>query len=208
MPWLQEVTFQSVKRASLLLNLKLINTVICRFWLKASTSLPVLGGLEKRRFWVTQDNQKSGPFFLLICLEATNLPKIHPNVWAKLLPKNAESPLPVDGGRSKTSLPKLPTIYTKRAWQAFEGARVHEGCSGAILFPNSVPLKRLPRALPWEGNIFSYVKWRWFRRLEVRSRINEVGYWNTLTFRQVKTWTVHSISVLSKQTGRYATNYK
>ena len=208
MPWLQEVTFQSVKRASLLLNLKLINTVICLFWLKVSTSLPVPRGLEKRRFWVTQDNQKSGPFFLLICLEAANLPKIHPNVWAKLLPKNAESPLPVDGGRSKTSLPKLPTIYTKRAWQAFEGARVHEGCSGAILFPNSVPLKRLPRALPWEGNIFSYVKWRWFRRLEVRSRINEVGYWNTLTFRQVKTWTVHSISVLSKQTGRYATNYK
>ena len=40
------------------------------------------------------------------------------------------------------------------------------------------------------------------------SRINEVGYWNTLTFRHVKTWTVHSISVLSKQTGRYATNYE
>ena len=150
MPWRQEVTFQLVKRASLLLNPKLINTVICRFWLKASTSLPVLRGLEKRRFWVTQDNQKSGPFFLLICLEATNLPKIHPNVWAKPLPKNAESPLPVDGGHSKTSLPKLPTIYTKRAWQAFEGARVHEGCSRAILFYLSVPLKRLPRALPWE----------------------------------------------------------
>ena len=72
---------------------------------------------------------------------------IHPNVWAKLPPKNAESPLPVDGGRSKTSLPKLPT---KRAWQAFEGARVHEGCSRAILFSLSVPLKRLPRALPCE----------------------------------------------------------
>ena len=182
--------------------------MIHRFWLKVSTTLPVPRGLEKRCFWVTQDNQKSGPFFLLIRLEAANLPKIHPNVWAKLLPKNAESPLLFGRRRSKTSLPKLPTIYTKRAWQAFEGARVHEGCSGAILFPNSVPLKRLPRALPWEGNIFSYVKWRWFRRLEVRSRINEVGYWNTLTFRQVKTWTVHSISVLSKQTGRYATNYK
>ena len=141
MAWLQEVTFQSVKRASLLLILKLINTVICRFWLKVSTTLPVPRGLEKRRFWVTQDNQKSGPFFLLICREATNLPTIHPNVWAKLLLKNAESPLPVDGGRSKTSLPKLPTIYTKRAWQAFEGARVHEGCSRAILFPLSVPLK-------------------------------------------------------------------
>ena len=111
-------------------------------------------------------------------------------------------------GRSKTSLPKLPTIYTKRTWQAFEGARVHEGCSRAILFSLSVPLKRLPRALPWEGNIFSNVKWRWFRRLEVKSRINEVGYWNTFTFRHVKTWTVHSISVLSKQTGRYATNYE
>ena len=139
MPWRQEVTFQLVKRASLLLNPKLINTVICRFWLKASTSLPVLRGLEKRRFWVTQDNQKSGPFFLLICLEATNLPKIHPNVWAKLLPKNAESPLPVDGGRSKTSLPKLPTIYTKRAWQAFEGARVHEGCLAQFYFPILFP---------------------------------------------------------------------
>ena len=208
MAWLQEVTFQSVKRASLLLNLKLINTVICLFWLKVSTSLPVPRGLEKRRFWVTQDNQKSGPFFLLICLEAANLPKIHPNVWAKLLPKNAESPLPVDGGRSKTSLPKLPTIYTKRAWQAFEGARVHGGCSRAILFSLSVPLKRLPRALPWEGNTFRNVKWRWFPRLEVQSRINEVGYWNTFTFRHVKTWTVHSISVFSKQTGRYATNYE
>ena len=182
--------------------------MIHRFWLKVSTTLPVPRGLEQRRFGVTQDNQKSGPFFLLICLEATNLPTIRANVWAKLLPKNAESPLLFGRRRSKTSLPKLPTIYTKRTWQAFEGARVHEGCSGAILFPNSVPLKRLPRALPWEGNIFSYVKWRWFRRLEVRSRINEVGYWNTLTFRQVKTWTVHSISVLSKQTGRYATNYK
>ena len=200
MAWLQEVTFQSVKTASLLLTLKLINTVVCRFWLKVSTTLPVPRGLEERRFWVTQDNQKSGPFFLLICLEAANLPTIHPNVWAKLLPKNAESPLPVDGGRSKTSLPKLPTIYTKRAgaWRV----------SRAILFPNSVPLKRLPRALPWEGNTFTNVKRWWFRRLEVQSRINEVGYWNTLTFRHVKTWTVHSISVLSKQTRRYATNYK
>ena len=103
--------------------------------------------------------------------------------------------------RSKTSLPKLPTIYTKRAWQAFEGARLHEGCSRAILFPLSVPLKRLLRRLPWEGNIFSNVKWRWFRRLEVQSRINEVGYWNTLTFRHIKTWTVHSISVLCKLEG-------
>lgn len=57
-------------------------------------------------------------------------------------------------------------------------------------------------------NIFSNVKWRWFPRLEVQSRINEVGYWNTLPFRHIKTWTVHSISVLSKQTRRYATNYK
>jgi len=208
MPWRQEVTFKSVKRASLLLTLKLINTVICRFWLKVSTTLPVPRGLEKRRFWVTQDNQKSGPFFLLIWLEATNLPTILPNVWAKLPPKNAKSPLPVDRRRTKTSLPKLPTIYTKRAWQAFAGAREHEGCSRTILFALSVPLKRLPRALPWEGNIFSNVKWRWFRRLEVQSRINEVGCWNILTFRHVKTWTVHSISVLSKQTERYATNYE
>ena len=97
--------------------------------------------------WVS-GNARQGPFFLLICLEATNLPTIRPNVWAKLLPKNAESPLPVDRRRSKTSLPKLPNIYTKRAWQAFEGARVHEGCSRAILIPLSVHLKRLPRALP------------------------------------------------------------
>ena len=173
--------------------------MIHRFWLKVSTTLPVPRGLEQRRFGVTRDNQKSGSFFLLICLEATNLPTIHPNVWAKLLPKNAESPLLVGRRRWKTSLPKLPTIYTKRAWQTFEGARVHEGCSRAILFPNSLPLKRLPRALPWERNTFSNVKWWWFRRLEVQSRINEVGYWNTLTSRHVKTWTFHSISVLSKQ---------
>lgn len=54
------------------------------------------------------------------------------------------------------------------------------------------------RVTVWR-NIFSNVKWRWFPRLEVQSRINEVGYWNTLTFRHIKTWTVHSISVLSKQ---------
>ena len=208
MPWRQEVTFQLVKRASLLLNPKLINTVICRFWLKASTSLPVLRGLEKRRFWVTQDNQKSGPFFLLICLEATNLPKIHPNVWAKLLPKNAESPLPVDGGRSKKVFAQAPYyLHEARVAGVWRRASAWRVFSRNFILP-FCSLETSATRVTLRRNIFNNVKWRWFRRLEVKSRINEVGCWNTLTFRHVKTWTVHSISVPSKQTGRYATNYE
>lgn len=100
-------------------------------------------------------------------------------------------------------------LFTRSArGRRLEARECMKGVPAQFYLPFSVPLKRLPRALPWEGNIFSNVKWRRFRRLEVQSRINEVGYWNTLTFWHVKTWTVHSISVLSKQTGRYATNYK
>lgn len=139
MPWRQEVTFQLVKRASLLLNLKLINTVICRFWLKASTTLPVPRGLEKRRFWVTQENQKSGPFFLLICLEATNLPTIHPNVWAKLPPKNAESPLSVDGVAQKRLCPSSLLFTRSARGRRLKARECLKGVLGQFYFPFLFP---------------------------------------------------------------------
>ena len=61
---------------------------------------------------------------LLICLDAnkfvllsfftiitTALTTIYPKIWAKTLPKNVKSPIPVDVRRSKTPLLKLTNIW-------------------------------------------------------------------------------------------------
>ena len=66
----------------------------------------------------------SEAFFLLICFDATKfvllsfftnittaVTRICPKIWAKPLPKNVKSPLPVDVRRSKTPLLKLSDIW-------------------------------------------------------------------------------------------------
>jgi len=82
--------------------------------------MPAIGSLSKgvsERRGERRMSTGSEAFSLQICLDATKfvlssfftlMTTICPNIWAKTLPKNVKSPLPVDVRRSKTPLLKLP----------------------------------------------------------------------------------------------------
>ena len=82
---------------------------------------PIKGSLSKDIF-ERHTSIKIEDFSLLICLGTTKLvlvggsftlkETICSRMWAKPLPKNAKSPLPVEAHRSKPSLLKLPNLQS------------------------------------------------------------------------------------------------